>query len=93
MLTDILKIIDRDGYISRSELSRELDVYQSMIDDGITELLRMGYLLEVQTGEDCPTVCAGCPFAKQCSKEIVKTFQVSDKGRHYLEGKRPTVRM
>ncbi|NLA25894.1 MAG: hypothetical protein GX878_00715 [Firmicutes bacterium] len=85
MLKGILKIINRDGYISRSRLAKELGVVQDVVDDGMAQLLRMGYLVEEERGADCATSCANCPFARNCSKEIVKVFKISDKGSAYLE--------
>lgn len=86
MLRGILKIIQRDGYISRTKLARELDVSSELVDQAIGELLRMGYLVEDKTGADCPTVCSKCPYAKNCGKDIVKFFSISAKGQRYLEG-------
>ncbi len=85
MLKEILKIISRDGYLSRSQLAAELDTSTEIIDVGIEQLLRMGYLLEEDTGQSCSTVCTKCPFASNCNKDIVKTFQISEKGSKYLE--------
>ncbi|NMA94836.1 MAG: hypothetical protein GX974_02205 [Clostridiales bacterium] len=85
MLEDILKIINRDGYISRSMIASELNIPQGLVDDGIGELLRMGHILEEETGEDCVTFCANCPFAKNCSKEIVQSYKISDKGKNLLK--------
>ena len=84
MLKDILKIIHRDGFFSRRMLAQELSLSEEMIDDGINQLVRMGYLLEEETGADCVSICSGCAFAKNCNKEIVKTFKISDKGNKYL---------
>ena len=87
MLGNILKIIDRDGYISRPMLSRELGFPEEVVNDGITQLLRMGYISEEKTGEDCSSFCSGCQFAKNCSKEIVNFFKISDKGLGFLKGR------
>lgn len=84
MLRDILKIINRTGYISRSQLAGELNVSREIVDEEIDQLLRMGYLLEADTGEDCSTSCNKCPFAKNCGKRIVKTFKISAKGGRFL---------
>lgn len=85
MLKDILRFINRDGYISRAMLARELNVSEEMIDEGISQLVRMGYILEEETGEGCSTFCIKCPFAKSCNKGVVKTFQMSDKGKRCLD--------
>jgi hypothetical protein len=85
MLKDILKIIDRDGYISRVQLARELNVNKEIIDDGIEQLLRMGFLVEEETGDNCASYCSKCLFAKSCNKEIVKTYRMSSDGVVYLK--------
>jgi ribosome maturation protein Sdo1 len=80
MLKDILKAINRDGYISKSMLSAELKTSEGMIEEGINQLMRMGYLIKEETGEDCSTFCVSCPFAKTCNKEVIRTYKISDKG-------------
>lgn len=81
MLEGILRIIKRDGHLSRSRLAGD----PGMIDGAIDELLKRGYLLEEKTSEGCSTFCSSCPFAKNCSKEIIKAYQISDKGNRLLE--------
>ncbi len=85
MLKDILKIINRDGYISRNKISKELGVHEDLIDEGINQLVKMGYLLQEKTGENCSTVCSLCPYARNCGKEIVKTFKILEKGHRYFD--------
>lgn len=85
MLEDILKIIKRDGYISRSRLAGELNLDRGMVDGAIDELVNRGYLLEGETSEGCSTFCANCPYAKSCSKEIVKVYRMSDKGNRHVQ--------
>lgn len=85
MLKEILRIVGRDGYISKSLLARELSTSQEMVDKGLEQLVRMGYLVEQQTGEDCSVFCANCPFAKNCNKEVAKTFEIASKGDEILK--------
>lgn len=84
MLQEMLEIINREGYISRTMLSKELDTPIEVIDEGIEQLLRMGYISEENTSEGCATFCGNCPFANNCSKEIVKTFKITDKSKTLL---------
>lgn len=84
MLQDILKIINRDRQISRTNIAKELDIPLEVVDDGLNQLLRMGYIIKQDTGQDCVVACGNCPYAKRCSKEIVKTFELSDKGNTLL---------
>lgn len=85
MLGDLLRIISRGGYISRFQLAGELNVFKEMVDEGIDQLLRMGYLLAENTGEGCSTFCTKCPYAENCNKEIVKVFRISAKGTRFLK--------
>ncbi len=85
MLKNILNIVNRDGYISRSRIAAELNTTKEVIDQGIHQLLKMEYLLEENTGADCSTICAKCPFANNCSKEIVRTFKILNKGGKYIK--------
>lgn len=80
MLKDILKVINRDGYLSRSMLAKELGLSEDMIDEGINQLQRMGYIIKEETGESCSTACVNCPFAKTCNKDIITTYKISEKG-------------
>lgn len=84
MLGNILRIINRDGYISRAMLAGELNIPEEIINEGINQLLRMGYIFQEETGQDCATFCVKCSFAKNCNKEIIKTFAISNKGSSYL---------
>lgn len=86
MLKDLLRAISRDGYVSASKLSNELMVSKSMVEDGIEQLIRMGYILREVAGEVCASTCTNCPFAKSCSKEILKIYKISDKGNDLLLG-------
>lgn len=85
MLKEILKVIDRDKLLSVSMLSKELKTSEALIDEGIFELLRMGYIIKEETGESCSTVCTSCPFAKTCNKEIIKTYRITDKGQGIIK--------
>lgn len=80
MLKEIMNIIRRDGYMSRSKIARELQLSEAMVDEGIEQLIHMGYLVREKTGETCSIACAQCPYAQNCGKTIVTTFKISDKG-------------
>ena len=84
ILKDILEIINKDGYISRTQISEKLNIPKESVDEGINHLLRMEYLIKEDTGEGCTTFCVNCPFSKNCSKEVIKTFKISNKGNRYL---------
>ena len=79
MLKNILKLISRDRYISRSRLAKELGVDEGLVDDGIAHLLKMGYLLAEDKGGSGAVSCVNCPFARNCSQEAVKCYKIADK--------------
>ena len=79
MLMEILKIIERDGFIKRESIASELDVMVEIVDDGLDQLVRMGFLKEEATGESCSSFCSKCPFANNCSKDVVKTYSLTNK--------------
>ncbi len=79
MLKDLLKLIEKYGYISRDKFARELGLRPELVDDGLAQLERMGYLTKEETGDDCADFCSSCPFAKSCSKEIITTYKMSEK--------------
>lgn len=81
MLKDILNKINKDGYFSNRILAKELNVTEDVISDAISQLIRMGYIVKEESSYDCSTACGGCPFAQSCNKEIIKTYQISEKGK------------
>ncbi len=84
MLIDILRAIKRDRLLSRPRLASELKVSEDLIDQGVQQLIRMGYLIKEETGQACVTSCGSCPYAAACGKTIVTTYRISDKGHLLL---------
>lgn len=84
MLKDILNIINRDGFISKSKISTELNMSDELVEFGFNDLLRMGYLLEDNTSFQCEGSCSGCAYGNSCKKEIIKTYIISEKGNNFL---------
>ncbi len=81
MLKQILGKLSEEGYLSRSALAKELKISESVLDDGLEQLLRMGYIVKEETGESCSVSCSACPLVKGCHKEIIKTYRISEKGQ------------
>ncbi len=83
MLKRLLALIAaNDGTSSLDELAREMGVPPAMVEQLLTELVRMGYLRTAQ-GEECPPVsCAACPLQGQCGPPLgVGLWEVTEKGR------------
>ncbi len=84
MLKDLLIHINDTGYFSKPLLARTLGLSEAMVDEGLTQLLRMGYMQEEETPVFCADDCSGCAFASFCHKELVKMYQLTDRGRALL---------
>ncbi len=83
MLKELLAHINGDGYFSKPLLARTLNISEAMVDEGLSQLLRMGYM-EEETPVSCTDGCSGCAFAAFCHKELVKMYQLTDRGRALL---------
>ncbi|MFA5586418.1 MAG: FeoC-like transcriptional regulator [Saccharofermentanales bacterium] len=86
MLREMLAAIQRDQMLSKGKLAAELNVSEAVIDQAITQLIRMDYLVREQSGTVCPASCMSCPMASACGKELLVTYRVTEKGLRLLEG-------
>lgn len=84
MLKDLLKEIGESSAFSKLNLAKSLSVSEAMIDDLLSQLLRMGYLIEDLGSPSCETFCGSCPYAKACKVNPVKMYQLSEKGKSFL---------
>ncbi len=80
MLKEILKTIYSSGYFSNKDLAKQLDVTEDVIVDVINQLVNMGYLKREEKGAACPTACTRCPYSQSCNKDIMETYQITEKG-------------
>ena len=85
MLKDLLKEIGDSKVFSKSGLAENLNTSEAMIDDMISQLVRMGYLTEDLGSPTCETACGRCPYAKSCNINPIKMYQVSEKGKILLK--------
>lgn len=65
MLERLLSLVRRGGVHSYTDLARQLDVSEELLEQMLQDLARMGYLRPVADG--CETQCAGCPLAETCA--------------------------
>lgn len=84
MLKELLISINKSGFLSTKVLADELKISEPMVEEGVKQLLRLGYILKEETGDSCSTACGGCPFAKSCSKDIVTMYRITDKGNSII---------
>jgi hypothetical protein len=64
MLEYVLKRVAGGGIHSVSELARELDTTETLVEQMLEDLERMGYLRRVALG--CGGHCDGCEAASAC---------------------------
>lgn len=80
MLKALLQEIRTAGCLSRAQLAAKLGEPIGLIDEGIEQLKRLGYLAE-DSGERCTAGCGRCPYALLCSQNFVKTLSLTAEGQ------------
>jgi predicted ArsR family transcriptional regulator len=65
MLERLLSLVGQGGVHSHTDLARQLDVTEELLEQMLQDLARMGYLRPVADG--CEIQCAGCPLAGTCA--------------------------
>ncbi len=84
MLMDLLREIGQSKAFSKSQLSKKLNISETMVEDLLGQLIRMGYLTEDLGSPSCETYCGRCPYAKSCNINPVKVYNISEKGKSLL---------
>jgi predicted ArsR family transcriptional regulator len=65
MLERLLSLVGQGGVHNYTDLARQLDVTEELLEQILQHLERMGYLRRV--GTDCEEHCAGCPLSGACA--------------------------
>jgi predicted ArsR family transcriptional regulator len=65
MLDRLLSLVGQGGVHSYTDLARQLDVTEELLEQMLQDLARMGYLRRV--GTDCEENCKGCPLSSLCA--------------------------
>lgn len=84
MLKDILKEISIAKVFSKSLIAKNLNISETMVEDAIKQLSRMGYITEDMGSPTCETKCSGCSISS-CNTIPLKTLSITDKGSRLLE--------
>ncbi len=84
MLKELLVEIKNSNYISKANIAIKLNKPVELIEDGFSQLIRMGYISEENDLNTCNSNCGNCPYGKHCNKMPVKTINITDKGEEYL---------
>lgn len=84
MLKETLRILNDNKMFSLSKVSSELNISSEMAEDIILQLTRMGYISKSETPTCTSSACTSCAYSSNCSKELVKYYQLTEKGRVFL---------
>jgi predicted ArsR family transcriptional regulator len=80
MLDRLLSLVGQGGVHSYTDLARQLDVSEELLEQMLQDLANMGYLRPVANG--CEGQCAGCPLAGTCAiGGPARVWTLTEKGR------------
>jgi len=85
MLKDVLREISLAKLFSISLISKSLNISESLVEEAIEQLSRMGYIMEDMGSPTCETKCSGCTMSSMCNTIPLKTISITDKGKRLLE--------
>ena len=83
MLKGILKEIYSAEIFSKPNISKELNISEVMLESGVEQLVRMGYLAEDMGSPTCESKCSSCAFSR-CTTIPIRMFTITDKGKKLL---------
>lgn len=83
MLKEVLEEIKREKYVSKSNIAKNLNTTDGVVEHVISQLERMGYI-EEDSGKNCDYECKGCSFASLCNRVPVNTILITEKGKELL---------
>lgn len=84
MLKELLKEVSQSKAYSKKTLAQKLDISETMVDEGLYHLNRLGYIENDIIGGNCDFKCIGCPI-QNCSLNPINTLTITDKGKKLLK--------
>lgn len=84
MLKSILKEVSNTRMFSKSLIANNLNISETMVEDMVNQLVRMGYLKEDSGSPTCDTPCSRCPYSSVCNTTPIKTLYITTKGKKLL---------
>lgn len=85
MLKNILKEISVARAYSPTDIAEKLDITEALVEEGISQLERMNYIIEDMGSPNCETTCSKCPMASLCNTVKLRTINITEKGKKLLE--------
>lgn len=83
MLKDVLREISNASVFSISNIASTLNISEDMVAELVSQLVRMGYLIEDHGSPSCETKCSGCSISS-CNTIPLKMYGISKKGNALL---------
>lgn len=84
MLKELLIVIKNSDYISKSNISKKLEISEELVEGAFEQLIRMGYIKEESSGISCDIGCRSCPYSKSCNQLPIRTIAITEKGERLL---------
>lgn len=84
MIKELLIALDSVDYVSKPDLAARLGQPLAMIEAGLADLIRLGYLKRDDGLPACELPCGGCPYAKMCNQVSPKALSLTEKGYDVL---------
>lgn len=83
MLKSILNEVYSSQVFSKTDISKNLNISEEMIDSAMDQLVTMGYVIEDMGSPICESKCRSCAYSR-CSTIPIKMFTITDKGKRVL---------
>lgn len=84
MIKEILKEISMAKVLDTSKIAKKLNITEALVEQGIKQLSRMGYIKEDMGSYTCETKCSSCHISN-CNTTPLKTLSITAKGEKALE--------
>lgn len=83
MLKEVLREIKEVKVYSKPLIAHNLKISEDILEDMLSQLIRMGYLSEDLGSPTCESKCSGC-HVSSCSTTPIKMLSVTNKGEKLL---------
>lgn len=84
MLKDVLKEISNSRVLDLSDIAKNLSITESLVEELIDQLERMGYIKEDMGSYSCESKCSSCKVSN-CNTTPLKTLSITNKGEKLLK--------
>lgn len=83
MLKDVLKEIKNSRVLDTSLIAKHLNISEALVVELISQLERMGYVVEDMGSYTCESKCSSCKVSN-CNTIPLKTLSITNKGEGLL---------